>query len=416
MNVISNNPLRNLIVNRSVFSDRNTVFTKQVKPIPTITNQKSSGRCWLFAALNVFRRKMMTDMSLSPSFELSQSYMFFHDKFERFKYNLCRIYETRELDIDSREVQHLLKDPMCDGGQWDMVVNLVEKYGIVPKDCYKETHHSSNSREMNGVLMKKFREFALEIRVCDTKVGADIKISEMMMDVRVLLVKFLGEPPTKVNWYYNDKDGNYNEVLDITPTDFFGEYVSMHFDDYVCIIDDPRQKHLKDRCYTVKYLGNVEGARPVRYLNADISVMKKMVKKSINENEAVWFGCDVGKHLNSGECAMDLDLVDYSILETTFNMNKEQRVLTGDSLMTHAMVISGYRQKNGKEIDLWEVENSWDTKGSNKGYYSMTDTWFNEFMYEVVVRKEWLEDDLIRVWENDVPIELKPWDPMGSLA
>lgn len=413
-NVISNNSLRSLTVNRAAFS-RSTAFSKQVKPVPTITNQKSSGRCWLFAALNVFRRKMMKDYDLSPSFELSQNYMFFHDKYERFQYNLRRVYDTRELPLDSREVQHLLKDPMCDGGQWDMVVNLVEKYGVVPKDCYKETHHSSNSREMNAIFVRKFREFSLKVRSCDDST-IESTIADMMKDVRALLVKFLGEPPVTVDWYYNDKNDNYHEVLNVSPVDFFTEYVSMSFDDYVCLIDDPRKCHPKDKCYTVKYLGNVEGGRAVRYLNVDIDVMKTMVKKSIDTNEAVWFGCDVGKHLNGSDCAMDLDLVDYSVLDTRFPMDKEQRVLTGDSLMTHAMVFSGYRQKNGQEVDLWEVENSWDTKGPNKGYYSMTTDWFDEYMYEVVVRKEWLDDAMKDVWDNDDPTVLVPWDPMGSLA
>ena len=204
-NIISNNPLNKISQVRDKCKDYKPLYNVSVKPHLKVTNQKSSGRCWLFAALNVIRREMVKKYDLSD-FEFSQSYLFFWDKLERMNYNLECVIKTRNEPVDSQLVQHLLNDPTCDGGQWDMVVNLVKKYGLVPKTCYQETHHSSNSRELNAVLTKKFREYSYNLRQSnDTKTLKDTYMSEVFS----ILCKFLGKPPVSFNWEYVNKKDEY---------------------------------------------------------------------------------------------------------------------------------------------------------------------------------------------------------------
>ena len=252
-----------------------------------ITNQKSSGRCWIFAALNVARREVIDKYKLKD-FEFSQNYLFFWDKLERINYNLNRIIETKEQNIESEIVRHILGDPLCDGGQWDMIVNLVEKYGLVPKSCYQESFHSSRSAEMNNILQKLFRKSAYKLRLSNDPYK-DKKI--IMGNVYKLLCKFLGTPPKEFEWEYYDKNNKYHKLKKTTPLNFYKDYVDFKFKDYVCVINDPRKKNPYNQLYTVKYLGNVEDGNRVLYLNVEINKIKELIEKSISDNKAVWFGC-----------------------------------------------------------------------------------------------------------------------------
>ena len=420
-NVIAYNQLAKLSNDSSFNQSYKPIYNISVTPHLKVTNQKSSGRCWLFAALNVVRREMCKKYKLD-NFEFSQNYLFFWDKLERMNYNLECIIKTKELDLNSRTVQHLLNDPTCDGGQWDMITNLVNKYGLVPKDVYQETYHSSNSRELNTVLKKKFREYAYKLRKNNEPKVLKNKCIE---EVYKILCLFLGEPPKYFSWEYSDKDKKYNKISETTPLDFYKNTVPFDFNDYVCLINDPRKEHPYNNTYTVKYLGNVIDGNKVKYLNLKIDRIKHLVLESLKKNESVWYGCDVGQYLNKANCRMDQDNLTYlKLLGLTFKLTKEERLRYKDSLMTHAMVITGANtleincldDDSNDNVKSWEVENSWSSSGPANGYYSMSDKWFDEFVYEVAIKKNLLNDNEKGLLNGKIKKEFDPWDPMGSLA
>ena len=417
-NVISNNSISKIDQVRKNNQSYDPVYNHNVKPEMSITDQKSSGRCWLFAALNVIRRQVATKYNLSD-FELSQNYLFFWDKLERMNYNLECIIKTKAEPVDSRIVQHLLDDPTCDGGQWDMIANLINKHGLVPKSAYNESYHSSNSRDISMVLKKKFREYACLLRSSDSP-QEDKK--KYMKEVYGILCKFLGSPPTNFNWEFIDKDKKYNFIKNLTPITFYKEHCNFNVDDYVCLINDPRNEY--NKLYTVEYLGNVLDGNKVLYLNVDIQKIKDLTVKSIKANEAVWFGCDVGQNLCSSKCAMDFDQVDYlSLFNTGFSLDKKQRIQYRHSLMTHAMVFTGVNIQECENcleeqgvVKNWKVENSWGGRGSMKGYYSMSDQWFSEFTYEIAINKKYMSEEDLKLLESKEITTFPPWDPMGALA
>lgn len=414
-NIISENSLKTLCSNRNLVKSHNHLFSHQVTPRLPITNQKSSGRCWIFAALNVARRSMLEKYQLN-NFEFSQSYLFFWDKLERFNYNLNVIIENRKLPIDDEIVRHILGDPISDGGQWDMIVNIIEKYGLVPKSCYGESFHSSRSAEMNSILKKKFRKSAYELRQSE---NPHLEKKEIMKDIYKILCYFLGTPPDQFNWEYYDKENKYHKLENLQPLTFYQQHVPFNFKDYVCVINDPRKNHSYHQLFTVKHLGNVVGGNPVLYLNLEIKEIKELVEKSILDNQVVWFGCDVGQSLHRKNCAMDLDLTNYtSLLDTPLNQNKEAGLLSRDSLMTHAMCITGFNRIDEYHhlIDKWQVENSWGKSDAAEGYYIMTDKWFDQYVYEIAIHKNLLSKQQLDILKQNQITVLPPWDPMGSLA
>lgn len=420
-NIISNNCLSDLNNVRNECQKFKAIYNVQVKPHLNVTNQKSSGRCWLFAALNVLRREICNKYELD-NFEFSQNYLFFWDKLERMNYNLECILRTKTEPIESQTVQHLLTDPTCDGGQWDMVVNLINKYGLVPKCVYQESYHSSNSRDLNNILKKKFREYAYNLRSNDDEQNLKQKF---LSETYQILCKFLGCPPDSFDWEFMDKNKKYHKVKNLTPTKFYNEYVDYNVNDYVCLINDPRKEHPYNKIYSVKYLGNVYDGSKVKYLNLPIERIKELTLDSLNNNKSVWFGCDVGKSLNGNNCAMDLTQINsMDLFNVDFKLNKETRLKYKDSLMTHAMVFTGANvednvnslDENNKIINGWEVENSWSSRGPNNGYYHMTDEWFNDFVYEVAIHKDKLSQDEQNILNSDFEKVLPPWDPMGALA
>lgn len=417
-NVLFSNPLSKLNNISQKNLNYNPVYNISVKPHLQVTNQKSSGRCWLFAALNVVRREMCDFYNLN-NFEFSQSYLFFYDKLERMNYNMECIIKTKKEDVDSQLVQHLLDDPSCDGGQWDMITNLVNKYGLVPKCVYNESYHSSNSRELNMVLKKKFREYASNLRESDNP--SELK-EKYMNEVYRILCYFLGKPPSNFDWEYVDKSNKYNKLTNLTPLSFYQNNIPFKFNDYVCLINDPRKEHPYFKLYTVKYLGNVLDGSKVKYLNLPITRIKELTLTTLKSNKSVWYGCDVGQFLNKTNCRMDRNNINYlNLLDLSFKLDKEKRIRYKDSLMTHAMVITGANTLNIDSLDneivnSWEVENSWSKNGPDNGYYSMSDNWFDEYVYEVAINKKLLNERELEILNQKFYKELNPWDPMGSLA
>lgn len=384
-----------------------------------ITNQKSSGRCWMFAALNVMRLEVMKKLNLK-TFEFSQNYSLFWDKLEKSNYFLESIIETADEPLDGRLVHHLLTDPLCDGGQWDMFANIVEKYGAVPKDAMPESAASSATAEMNGYMTAKLREFACRLRKAVKDGASEDELSEMkkeMLDTvyRMLCIS-LGTPPEKFTFETRDKDNGFVRIADITPQDFYKEYVGLNMDDYVSVINAPTADKPYERMYTVSYLGNIKGGRDVLYLNLPAEELKKMAIAQLKDGNAVWFGSDVGQSSSREGGLMDLDIYDVeSLFGTGFGMDKAQRLDYGESLMTHAMVLTGVNLDEDGSPNRWRVENSWGKDAGKDGFYVMTDRWFDEYTYQVVVNKKYLTEDQRKLLDTE-PIALKPWDPMGSLA
>ena len=418
-NALTRSQINDIAMDWDAFRLLDHTYSNVIKnEMDTVTNQKSSGRCWGFAGLNLMRISLAKKYNLK-NFEFSQNHFMFFDKLEKSNYFLENIMKTLNESYESRLMMHLLDSPVQDGGQWDMFVNLIEKYGVVPKSVMPESYQSSQSAMMNRFLTRKLREFASTLRKMNDK-GLKVedlrKEKEKMMSViYIMLCVCLGNPPNTFNWQIRDKKKKFLRYKNLTPIDFYRKHVGVKLKDKVCLINAPMSNKKINELYTVSFLGNVVGGQIIKYANVDIDEMKKAAIKSIKNNEAVWFGCDVGKMFHRDLGVLDMDLYDYgSVLSTDFSMDKATRLEYGDSLMTHAMLFTGV-DIDGSKSTKWRVENSWGTKGGNKGYYLMTDKWFDEYNYEVVVDKKYLPKKILDLFKRK-PVPLEPWDPMGALA
>ena len=412
-NALIKNDLDTVSLNWENYSKINHHFSNLIKKELPATDQKASGRCWGFAGLNLMRLKVVENLDL-PNFEFSQNYFMFCDKLEKANYFLENIIQTKDHAYDSRLIMHLVKAPVQDGGQWDMFVNLINKYGAVPKDVMPETNHSSKSMSMNYILTHKLREFASILRKKRLKNLSSLK-KEMMEVIFNLLAMFLGQPPDVINWSTRNKDNRYFVISDMTPKDFCKKYADINIKDKVCLIHAPMSNKKFNTVYTVEYLGNVIEGQIIKYLNVDVQKLKKSAIQSIKNNEAVWFGCDVGKRFSREQGVLDIGIYDYeNVFHTYFKMNKQTRLEYGDSEMTHAMLLTGVDIKK-RNSTKWKIENSWGTKSGNKGYMMMTDEWFDEYTYEIVVDKKYISKRLLQYLDME-PVVLAPWDPMGALA
>lgn len=383
-----------------------------------VANQKQSGRCWMFAALNTFRHKMINSFNLKD-FELSQNYTFFWDKYEKSNYFYENIIATADQELDSRKVAFLLATPQQDGGQWDMIVSLFQKYGVVPKTAMPESSNSSNSRDLNNYLNKKLRKDATILRELITagKSAAEVQaVKETMLEeVYNFLATSLGTPPETFDFEYRDEEKNYHLDQKLTPQSFYEKYVGVNLDDYVSVINAPTTDKPYNQTYTVEMLGNVVGGKEVKYINVDMSTFKKLAVAQLEQGESVWFGCDVGQSSTRDSGIMSLDAYDMNdLFDIDFTMTKAQRLDFGESLMTHAMVLTGVDVIDGTSTK-WKVENSWGEKVGDKGFFVMSDAWMDEYTYQIVIRKELLSKELQEVWKQE-PTVLAPWDPMGALA
>ncbi|MDN5854149.1 MAG: C1 family peptidase [Actinomycetia bacterium] len=382
------------------------------------TDQKQSGRCWLFAGTNLLRAGAAAKLNMKD-FEFSQNYLLFWDKFEKANHWLESILTTSERDIDDRTVAHLLAIPAEDGGQWNMFTALVRKHGLVPKVAMPETWSSSKTAPMNRDISAVLRQAARELRT-SAAAGADAETLQMHKEsalgaIHRLLCIHLGTPPQKFLWQWADKDKGFHRDGEMTPLEFAERYVTIPLDEYVCVVHDPRPSSPYGRTYTVEHLGNVVGAPPVTYLNVESELMKSLASDAIVGGEPVWFGCDTEKMCNPELGMWDAGLYDFDAVYRTENtLDKADRLLYGDTLMTHAMLFTG--------VDLvddaprrWRVENSWGTEKADKGFYTMNDNWFAEHVFEIAVRRSALPDDLQNALGTE-PTVLQAWDTMGALA
>jgi bleomycin hydrolase len=381
-----------------------------------VTNQERSGRCWLFAGLNLLRVGAMKKMDLKE-FEFSQNYAMFWDKIERANYFLEAVIETAGRDVDDRTVAHLLESVADDGGQWNMFVAVVAKHGLVPKQFMPETNSSSNTGTMNSVLRSLLRQGAQTVReACSHSADAARQEKAEILKVvfRVLSIH-LGTPPERFDWQWTDKDRTFHRDGELTPQEFAAKYVDLPIEDYVCLVHDPRPSSPMGRTFTVEYLGNVLGGAPVTYLNVEMPLMKKIAASALENGEPVWFGCDVGQMMSNEYGLWDAQLYDLpSVYDTTFTLGKADRLVYHETLMTHAMLFTGVDLLDGVPRK-WRVENSWGSDRGKDGFYTMNDSWFGEYVFEIAVRRSTLPEELQQALATP-PIVLPAWDPMGSLA
>jgi len=414
-NAVTGNNVASVSLRRDLVQEVDFTFSTKLDDWKA-TNQKSSGRCWLFATLNLFRPGTMKKMNVKE-FEFSQAHIHFWDKFERSNHFLEAIIETSDRAVDDRTIHFLLSDPIGDGGQWNMAMNLIRKHGLVPKSAYPESNSSSSTRWMNSILKDILRSTASELREIigsgGTVEDARTHKESRMKDIWRVLCIHLGTPPESFDWQWRDKDKEFHRRGKITPKEFAEEFVDIDWEDYVCIVNDPRNEYY--RTYTVEYLQNVAGGPPVVYLNVPSDEMKSITQKILEDGLPVWMGCDVGKQMDRKRGLWDANLFETNELYgVDYGMSKADRLRYGQTMMTHAMLFTGVDVVDGKPR-RWRVENSWGDDSGEKGFYTMNDSWYDEHMFEIATARKYLSEKMLDGLETE-PTVLDAWDPMGSLA
>jgi bleomycin hydrolase len=417
MNAVTKTGIEKVALNRDAIIELHDAFSHQL-PSPSVTNQMKSGRCWMFAGLNVLRRAAATRLNVEE-FELSQNYLTFFEKLEKANGYLGDILATLREPKDGRLVSWLLATPVEDGGEWELFANLVLKYGVVPKWTMPETHHSSDSRTMNYVLNLKLREQGLRLReahAAGTPITELVRRKEDMLEAiyRILTV-FLGTPPATFDFEYRDKEETFHRDADLTPLTFFTNHVGFAFDAYASVVNVPTAEKPFGRTYVVSHLPVVRGGPARPYLNVDAETLRSIALAQLQSGECVYFGCDVGQMMDADAGVLDSRLYDLEgVFDMQFGLTKAERLDYGGEIAGgHQMVFTGVHVVDGKPL-RWKVENSWGAELGQKGYFVMSDSWFSDYVYQVVVRSDQLSPEL-QAQLGATPIVLPPWDPMRGL-
>lgn len=409
-NAMAVNPISELAVNADNLAMIDTHFSHRVKT-KGITDQHQSGRCWLFTGLNVLRAKMIDEQQLA-SMEFSQNYLFFYDQLEKCNLFLQGVIDTKHLPMEDRQVEWLFKNPLNDGGQFTGVSNLVMKYGVVPAEVMPENYQSNNTAAISNLLKLKLREYGLKLRnQKDRRAPAALK-EQMLTEIYSMLVRAFGVPPTEFEWTRRDKDGNAVETKSYTPKSFYKEYFGdMDLEkDFVMVMNDPSREYYK--VYEIDYDRHVYDGDNWLYLNLPIDEVKALAIASIKDNTAMYFSCDVGKFLDRKKGTLDMSRYDYeSLMGVDFPMNKEERVRTFASGSSHAMTLIAVDLDEEGNAKKWMVENSWGAQAGWQGNLIMTDEWFEEYMFRVVVDRKYVPAETLKLLEQE-PIMLPSWDPM----
>ena len=472
-NAVTNTKLKNLIINRDKAQKQNRIFSNKINVKTVPSDQKYSGRCWLFAMCNMVRLQMNKKYGLDD-FEFSQSYLAFYDKLERSNFFLHMIIKFKDEPINSRYNTIFLDNPINDGGNWNMILNLVNKYGMVPKSVYNETVHSNDTYDIDEFLNNKLRDYAFFLRsIKKSAESSELKkaVNDCMNEIYKILVIFMGEPPSKFDWEYLDK-GKYKIIKDITPQKYYTKYIPVNLNDYILLSHNPIIKY--ETHFTVNNFNNMKDGKEISYINVSIDDIKKCIKKSIDSNEGVWFGCDVGKYLSKSLGVLDINMINYRyIFDTDIVINKKNRLLYRSSDVTHAMVIRGYdnhtsqkskcketnksmlkknlelknlelknlKQKKSKKkvqkksyknksnnkscksnkpvisknpVTKYLVENSWGKEIKLDENLVMTTEYLDEYLYVIAVNKKYVSNKFVKI-QKEKPQRLNLWDPFGYL-
>ena len=387
-------------------------FSIDIRTLPA-TNQQRTGRCWIFSALNMLREKTARDLNLDR-FEFSQNYTAFWDKLEKSNFFLESILKLQDRSWDDRTLAWINRQGIGDGGQWDMFTAITQKYGLVPKDAMPETYASSNTRTLTSLMNRRLRRFAADIKQVRDKSEQKAMKEHCLSEIYGMLCTSFGVPPKTFDFEYVDRDKQYHSVRNLTPSSFYEQFVGVNLDDYISLIHSPRVETPYHKLYTVKFLGNVKG-KPVRYLNVPIEELKEAVLSQLKDDTVVWFGCDCGKFGDRKDGYWAPEAFDFeAVFDVDFSITKEEALHTGESAMNHAMLFTGVNLVDNTPTK-WKIENSWGDKVAREGYYVGSDIWFDRFVYQAVVNKKYLSGKTLAILDEK-PVELEPWDPMGTLA
>ncbi len=414
-NSITNNDISSLALNRDIVKQHNKLYSHKIKA-KGITNQSKSGRCWLFAGLNVIRPAVIKKHNLK-GFEFSQNYLAFWDKMEKANTFLEYIIEFRKRDILDREMEFVLRKPLPDGGYWENVVNLVEKYGAVPKEIMPETNSSGNTSLMNALISRKLRVDAVRLRKMAKEKKPVKKLhaekTKMLTDTYKMLVMNLGEPPKEFQWRFEDANSVVSELKSYTPKKFYEEFIGVDLGEYVDIFNDPSKEYGKH--YQVAMTKNLYDGDHIHFANVRIETLKQIALKAVLDDEPLWFACDVGKDQSREHGIMAMGMFDYdSIYGTDMEMTKAQRSLFRESVPNHAMVFIGVDVRDDKPVK-WLVENSWGKDKGSEGLWALYDSWFDTNVYSIIVKKKYVPEEVLKIFEQPV-IKRPAWDPMWSFV
>lgn len=413
-NAIVTNDINKLAKNYENSTAFDAHFSHQV-PSKAITDQESSGRCWMFTGMNVLRSKAIAKYDLPADFQFSQCYTFFWDQLEKSNLFLQSILDTRNLSMEDKTVQWLFQNPLSDGGQFTGIANLISKYGLMPKDAMPETYSSNHTSQMSSLIQLKLREFGLQLRDMSNNKSTTEKMlldkkQEMLQTIYRMLTVSLGEPPAEFTWTQRDSKGNVVSTDKYTPKSFAEKFAKTDFSNYYMVMNDPTREYYK--VYEIEYDRHVYDGQNWRFLNLPMNEIADMAIASIKDSTMMYFSCDVGKFLDRDRGFMDVNNYDYgSLFGTTFGMDKKQRIATYASASSHAMTLCAVDlDKDGKPVK-WMVENSWGSKYGHNGFLIMTDEWFNEYMFRLVVESKYIPEKTLKLF-NQKPIMLPAWDPL----
>ena len=409
-NAMALNSVAKLATNADNLAMIDTNFSHRVRT-KGITDQQQSGRCWLFTGLNVLRAKMIDDLDLAEM-TFSQNYLFFYDQLEKSNLFLQAVIDTKHLPMDDRKVEWLFKNPLNDGGQFTGVSNLVMKYGVVPSEIMPENYQSNNTTQVGNLIKLKLREFGIVLRSQKDRRAPVALKTEMLKEIYSMLVRAYGVPPTEFEWTLRNKAGEVISTKSYTPQSFYKEYfgdIDLE-NDFVMVMNDPSREYYK--VYEIEYDRHVYDGDNWLYLNLPIEEVKALAIASIKDNTAMYFSCDVGKYLNRDKGTLDIYNFDYeSLMGVEFPMNKEERIRTFASGSSHAMTLIAVDLDEAGNPKKWMVENSWGAKSGWRGNLIMTDEWFEEYMFRVVVDKKYIPAETLKLLEQK-PQMLPSWDPM----
>ena len=412
-NAVSNNSIKKLALNRENVGKTDTFFSNQVKSAG-ITNQESSGRCWLFTGLNVLRAQAMKKKNVKK-LVFSHNYLFFYDQLEKANLFLEGIIETRTFPIEDRKVQHFLNNAIGDGGQWTGVVDLVKKYGVVPTEVFPETEISNKTATFSKLLAWKLKEDAIELRRMQRASEKAIKDKkeQMLSEIYQMLCIALGTPPKSFDYRYEDKDGTIVKKQTYTPLSFAEEFLNVKLDDYLMFMNDPTRPYYK--VYEIEFDRHTYDGHNWKYLNLPTKEIKEFAKESILDDEAMYFSCDVGKQLEKKSGTLDINNYNYGLLfNVEFGMNKKDRIQTRASGSSHGMTLVAVDIDDKGNIKKWLLENSWGKSYGHEGFLIMTDEWFDEYMFRLVINKKYISAKTLELFDQK-PILLPIWDPMFSM-
>lgn len=413
-NAINSNDISKLAVNY----DNNTAFSADISntvPSKAITNQESSGRCWMFTGMNVLRNKAIRKYDLPADFQFSQCYTFFYDQLEKANLFLQSILDTRAKSMEDETVQWLFKNPIGDGGQFTGVANLMTKYGAVPKEAMPETYNSNHTSQISGLIKLRLREDGLRLReMANNKGTTEAKLQaakmEMLETIYRMLVYAYGEPPTEFTWTQRNSKGEVVSTEKYTPMSFFNKFVNEDFANYYMVMNDPTREYYK--VYEIQYDRHVYDGQNWKFLNLPMPEISRMAIASIKDSTMMYFSCDVAKFLDRDKGYMDINNYDYGALfGTTFGMNKKERISTYASGSSHAMTLCGVDLDANGNPTKWMVENSWGSNRGHNGFLIMTDEWFNEYMFRLVVESKYIPSATLKLFDQK-PIQLPAWDPL----